>query len=308
MQGLQALKTIWGNYGTTFTQDVASLKTAAAFTATLIHCLLRVLVAAKSVVVAPNQDKAFVKRQSAEVYFREAVGFTLGYGVVKTGDGFIKKKVAEHLGFKPEAPQTAGLFKSLGQSVNALTGKKLLLEEAPYALTGQRFTKPLTNDPKPKLQALGTFARDKLPAFLDEWHGLSASSVSREALELGGFTLLHNVVPLAISSVPAILISGWFLERLTLFKGEQVVDAVVGVMDVMEGKGFHHSKQQLAQAPASHPLVANPLPKPMTPSGAKPLPYQPTLAKPLTGSSLAVNTPVNTWAPYQTGRSPFVYS
>jgi hypothetical protein len=302
MQGLQALKTIWGNYGTSFTQDIASLKTAAAFTATLVHCLLRIGVAAKSVAVAPEHDQAFVKRQSAEVYFREAVGFTLGYGVVKTGDIKLKSMVAQKLGFKPEAPQTVGLFNSIGKSFEALKGKELLLEEAPYALTGERFIKNLDNIPKPKLQAIGTWARDKLPAFFDEWHGLTASSVSREALELGGFKLLHNVVPLAISSVPAVLISGWWLERTTLFKGEQVVDAIVGAMDFMEGKGFHHSQQQLKNASASHSLVVQPLPKPMTPSGAEPLAYQPKSLAPMVGSATAFNAS----AFYQPVRSPFI--
>ena len=90
VKGLEALKLIGHNLTTTLTQDSASLKVGAAFTSTLVHVLLRCGVSVQSARKAPPNDAYFVKRQSAEVLFRELVGFTLGYGVVKEFSKFLK--------------------------------------------------------------------------------------------------------------------------------------------------------------------------------------------------------------------------
>lgn len=268
VKGMEALKIISHNLSTTLTQDSASLKVGAAFTSTLVHVLLRCGVAVGSARTAPPQDQFFVKRQSAEVLFRELVGFTLGYGVVKKFDKVLKKRLEKALQFEKETPQTVGLFKSLGLAKDAIFGKELNLERAPMALTGETITHSY-GGPKPNLEKLGRFLRDQLPNAFDDLHGLTEKSVTAEALEKGAFKFLHTVVPLAIGSVPAIFISGWALERLTLLHGEEVVDFITNTS--------HHDKPHFVKLKKQHlASQGEPIPENLTqqwqgPAAAQPL-------------------------------------
>jgi hypothetical protein len=122
--------TALGNIGKTMLQDSATLKTDIAFWATLMHTVMRVQEAYITGEVEPYDDKhkdvmspeekTYRRNQSAMTYFREIVGVSLGWGVLKVGQAYQKKTMQQKHNYHNGSDYSISVKKGLGQFWNAL--------------------------------------------------------------------------------------------------------------------------------------------------------------------------------------------
>jgi hypothetical protein len=134
----ELLGQLWHNVGTSLSQDSKSLKLAAAFWSTLIHVIGRCQVAVASYVNAPPEDKAFTHRQSNEVLFRELVGFSVGWGMLKPFEKNIKQMIADQTGYKVTRVGTTSVGEGIGKSLKILQGKLSHIHRGPEVITGEQ--------------------------------------------------------------------------------------------------------------------------------------------------------------------------
>lgn len=218
------LARIGSNVATTMAQDISTMKSGAAFWSTFVHVLLRCGVAIQSSRTAPPDDLYFTKRQSAEVLFRELVGFSLGFGVVKQLDGILKGRVRKWANYDIERPGTTGLVKGVKEAVGVLTGRVKEVKKSPAVMTGETVVKKIGDTPE-FFTKVGRWAQKTLPETVSK---IPKDVVDPAQLEKMGFKFAHTWLPVAIGSIPAIYISGWLLERSTLLHGERIVDIITG--------------------------------------------------------------------------------
>jgi hypothetical protein len=119
-----------GNIGKTLFQDSATLKTDIAFWATLLHVIMRVQEAYITGEVQPNdaehknilspEEKTYRRDQSAMTYFREIVGMTLGWGVLKVGQAWQKEAMLQKYNYHNASAYSISIKKGLGQFKDAL--------------------------------------------------------------------------------------------------------------------------------------------------------------------------------------------
>ena len=135
--------TALGNIGKTMLQDSATLKTDIAFWATLMHTIMRVQEAYITGEVEPNdakhqdmtpEEKIYRRNQSAMTYFREIVGVTLGWGVLKVGQAWQKDAMQKQHNYHNGSDYSVPVNKGLGQFWDALT-KGTPIEPLPNVFT-----------------------------------------------------------------------------------------------------------------------------------------------------------------------------
>ena len=123
-----------GNIGKTMLQDSATLKTDIAFWATLMHTVMRVQEAYITGEVEPyneknkntmsQEEKTYRRDQSAMTYFREIVGVTLGWGVLKVGQAYQKGAMQKQHNYHNASAYTVSVKQGLGQFWDALAKDK----------------------------------------------------------------------------------------------------------------------------------------------------------------------------------------
>ncbi|MFM7469772.1 MAG: hypothetical protein ACKO37_09760 [Vampirovibrionales bacterium] len=252
------LAEVWRNVGTSLSQDSKSLKLAAAFWSTLIHVIGRCQVAVTSYVNAPPEDKAFTHRQSNEVLFRELVGFSVGWGLLKPFEKTIKQQVAKQTGYVVERPGTTGVGEGIAQTLHILQGKLTHVTRGPDVLTGEEIIRKTRLELDKRLLTLGAVLRDR--------YGLIAKSVVDPAqLERVAFKWAHDYIPIAVGTVPALALAGWWVERTTLVKGNKM-------MRQTAGKALDEAHEENhASAPVS-PMMSSPSMVSATPMTTPPAP------------------------------------
>ena len=123
-----------GNIGKTMLQDSATLKTDIAFWATLMHTVMRVQEAYITGEVEPYDDKhkdtmsqeekTYRRDQSAMTYFREIVGVSLGWGVLKIGQAYQKGAMQKKYNYHNASAYSISVKQGLGQFWDALAKDK----------------------------------------------------------------------------------------------------------------------------------------------------------------------------------------
>lgn len=228
MDRTQALSTIGSRLWQSVSQDAGLLKESSAFYATLIHVLMRIYVAADSARrPAPTpEEKRYNEQASAMVFFREGVGFTLGWGVLKAGENFLSKRVFDRLsGYEITKPGVLGPGKAIGLAVKSLLNPtKVKIPDIPTAITGQElWAKRAGAKAIPRVQN----ALIKIGGWANKQGWLEAKDRLPD-LELRGYKFVRNNVPKLLTSPLAILWAGWWLERTTLLHGDQIINVLLG--------------------------------------------------------------------------------
>jgi hypothetical protein len=245
------LRTVANNTWQTVSQDGDELAVSAAFWATIIHVVLRVMQAQYSAQQpGPPAEVAYRKRESAKTFFREVVGVTLGWGVIKTVGKVVKAQLLTHYGYKQEKPGTTPLGKGIGQAVAVLKGELSNVPAGPVAITGES-----------NLFKVGDKFHDELLSVgraLTKWGSPKNSHLpmpSMAVLEKTGFKFVHGYLPVALGAALAIPISGWWLERTTLLHGEAMIDKLMELT--------HKDDKKAAQPVVAVAVAKPPLPSPV---------------------------------------------
>ncbi|MDX2085974.1 MAG: hypothetical protein SFZ03_11365 [Candidatus Melainabacteria bacterium] len=241
MSRWQNLLTIGNNVGQTLIQDVTSLRTSAALLYTTVQVALRCGVALRSSMLpGPPEEVRYRKRESAEVCFREVVGFSASWLAIRMVETFTRGQLEKAYGYRIVRPGTTGPMAGLKQAWEVLRGRLNTVMPAPEALTSQAIYERLPT------QATGVLGR------LFRTLGNAFAGVFRQAnpeAMLKGFRFVHDYLPPAIGAIPALLLSGWLLERATLIHGKALFDAILG----------HRGDVDVARLPAtatSYPKMA----------------------------------------------------
>jgi hypothetical protein len=205
----------------TFSQDTASIQTGSALWASLVQVLLRCRVSADSYRKAPEEDH-YTKRESKEVIYRELGGFTSSYGVVKVISNTLKNWMTSKAGYRLVSPGTTTVGEALNNIRKVVTGQLKVVEEPPAVLSGK--VDLVAINPKGQAALKGFLSPEWLAQTgqkLQKWHVLDKNILSAD-LPKKAFKTLHTWIPLAVGTIPALLISGWFLEYATLKRGAKI--------------------------------------------------------------------------------------
>lgn len=232
----------------TLTQDPAALKNDAAFWATLIHVVTRIIKAKQTAAQpADPQEKQYREQMSAMTFFREAVGFTSSWVVIKTVDKVLKGALRRAFAYEEVSPGTTPISGAIHQAWEVLRGKRTTVDAVPEAITGfsqwrRTLKEGQTLAPwKDNLtEGLGYF----LSRLQDKPLSQHLDDAARAALRLEGFKALHTVLPILAGVPLALGISGWWLERTTLLHGQ----AVVNILMQGNGDGTNATLGQRLQA------------------------------------------------------------
>jgi hypothetical protein len=242
------IKTILSNTGRTLGQDSAALRHDIALWATWAQVLMRIGVAYTTPQQEPDKDKRhYAERQSAMTYFREFVGMTIGWTLLKALQKYFGKHTAEWAGYEQTNLDTnTPLGKGISQIKQVLCGKLTHVE--PLADTIPELALWRRKDPKAPIKlglvkmgyalehpapylwkGLGTrFARWRAPLP----KAVAKDTVKLLALEAKGAKFMHHNLPVALGSLPGLIIAGWGLERLTLHRADNVKDTVLSLMQM----------------------------------------------------------------------------
>jgi hypothetical protein len=232
---LHDLGTVAKNTWQTVSQDGDELSVSAAFWATLIHVVLRVMQAQYSAQQpGPPAEVAYRKRESAKTFFREVVGVTLGWGVIKTVGKVVKAQLLKAYGYEQQKPGVTPLGKGIGQAIAVLKGELSNVPAGPVAITGEAHLVKVGDKAHEGLRRGGAilhaWSRSLAP---DKQHLPMPSLVE---LEKTGFKFVHGYLPVALGAALAIPISGWWLERTTLLHGEAMIDKLMELTHKDEAK------------------------------------------------------------------------
>ena len=242
------IKTIFSNMGRTLGQDSAALRNDIALWATWAQVLMRIGVAYTTPQQEPDKDKRhYAERQSAMTYFREFVGMTIGWTLLKALQKYFGKHTADWAGYEQTNLGTnTPLGKGISQIKQVLKGKLTHVEplaatipelslwrrknpKAPIKLSLVKLGYALEH-PAPYLwKGLGTrFARWRAPLPAE----VAKDATKLLALEAKGAKFMHHNLPVALGSLPGLIIAGWGLERLTLHRADNVKDTVLSLMQM----------------------------------------------------------------------------
>jgi hypothetical protein len=265
-----ALGNISHNIGVTLTQDTGSLKKNAALIATLIHVLMRVKEAYESsnTETKDPKEKQYNQEQSAMTYFREIIGFTTGFLLLKRIQGILEKQITKHHQYQEQKFGGTSISQNIKDAVGVLNGtvKPSDIQRIPNALVTETVlhrmhANPVNlglaqigyalNDPKLETDSLIS------PKFWKRaWNmkfGTEAETLVREAVgkkvnpqemaeltqrllkyEKDGLKLVQKQKPVYIGLIPSILISGFGIEYASLHYGPLVKKNMLGLMRFLQ--------------------------------------------------------------------------
>ncbi len=262
----KALGDITHNIGVTLTQDTGSLKKNAALIATLIHVVMRVKEAydSSNADTKDPKEKQYNQEQSAMTYFREIIGVTTGFVLLKRLQAILEKQITKHHQYQEQKFGGAGISQNIKDAVGLLNGKvkPAEIQRIPNALVSETALHRMHKNPinlglaqighalnDPKLETDSVISPKFWKRAWNMKFGKEAETLVREAVgkkmssqemaeltqrllkyEKDGLKLVQKQVPVYIGLIPSILISGFGIEYASLHYGPLVKKNMLGLM------------------------------------------------------------------------------
>ena len=275
----KALGTIAHNMGVQLTQDSALLKTNAAIIATLIHVIMRVKEAydSSNAPTSSPEESHYNQEQSAMTYFREIVGFSTGFVLLKRLQGIFENHIQYQYQYEKQKYGASSLQEHLADAFGVLSGKRNAseIERLPNALvTDTEWVRKHHSPVDLKLAQIGhALKHQETSDWLTDhrfwkraWHMLSGKEVeamlhpeklaklnedelkalTQELLdyEKEGFKLVQKQVPLYLGVLPSVIIGGFGIEYASLHYGPVVKKNMLGLMRFLHVIPQEESKAQ----------------------------------------------------------------
>jgi hypothetical protein len=263
-----ALGHVMHNIKVELTQDSGSLKKNAALIATVIHVITRVKEAYDSSNMATNdpRERQYNQEQSAMTYFREIIGVTTGFVLLKRLQGIFERNIRSHYQYQHQAIGRTGIWQNIKHALGLLNGKvhHSEIKRVPNALVTETALHRMHDSPlQMHLVQIGHALNDKTlqtnwvisPKFWQRAHKMfwgkdaerlvnqalnSANSSERHELtqrllkyEKAGLKLVQDQLPVYLGLIPSILISGFGIEYASLHYGPTVKKYMLGLMQFL---------------------------------------------------------------------------
>lgn len=267
----KALAAVFHNFMVTLTQDSAALCNNAALVATLIHVVMRVKEAYDSSCAPTDNPKEaqYNQEQSAMTYFREIVGVTLGFVLLKRLQKVYGVKIKKHYQYEEAEQGKISIGQNIGHFFGILNGKvapsriskvskafvnKVVLErrhdnpinlrlaQIGYALekydpeTEGEHVEWLTS-PSYWKRAWKMFFGQEAQSMVEGLKTSAASPADLEKItkkllscEQKGFKVVKAQLPVVLGLIPSVLISGFGIEYASLHYGPQVKQNMLHLM------------------------------------------------------------------------------
>ena len=262
----QALGDITHNIGVTITQDSGALKKNAALIATLIHVVMRVGEAYDSS-NAPTKDpkeRQYNQEQSAMTYFREIIGVTTGFVLLKRLQGIFEKQITQHFQYKEQKFGGVGVTQNIKDAVGVLNGNlaTTAIKRIPNALVTETALHRMHDNPIDlRLAQIGAALDNKnletdwvisskfWKRAYNMFVGKEAETLVRQAVENNaspqelaeltqrllryekeGLKTVQKQLPVYLGIIPSVLISGFGIEYASLHYGRLVKTNMLGLM------------------------------------------------------------------------------
>ncbi|MCE2930026.1 MAG: hypothetical protein LW809_01385 [Vampirovibrionales bacterium] len=261
-----ALGDVTHNIAVTLTQDTGSLKKNAALIATLIHVLMRVKEAydSSNAETKDPKEREYNQEQSAMTYFRELIGFTTGFVLLKRLQGIFEKQITKHHQYQEQKFGGASISQNIKNAVGLLNGnvKPSDIKRIPNALVTETALHRMHANPvnlglaqigyalnNPKLETDSLLSTKFWKRAWNMKFGKEAETLVREAVqkkanpqdmaeltqrllkyEKDGLKLVQKQVPVYLGLIPSILISGFGIEYASLHYGPLVKKNMLTIM------------------------------------------------------------------------------
>jgi hypothetical protein len=263
-----ALGHVMHNIQVELTQDPGSLKKNAALIATVIHVITRVEEAYHSSNMATNdpRERQYNQEQSAMTYFREIIGVTTGFVLLKRLQGVFENKIRTHYQYQHQAIGRTGIGQNIKHALGLLNGNvhHSEIKRVPNALVTETALHRMHDSPlQMHLVQIGHALNDETlktnwvisPMFWQRAYKMlwgkeaerlvnqalkSANSSERHELtqrllkyEKNGLKLVQNQLPVYLGLIPSILISGFGIEYASLHYAPTVKKYMLGLMQFL---------------------------------------------------------------------------
>jgi hypothetical protein len=264
----KALGTIAHNMSVQLTQDSALLKTNAAIIATLIHVVMRVKEAydSSNAPASSPEESHYNQEQSAMTYFREIIGFSTGFLLLKRLQGVFEKYIQYHYQYEKQKYGASSLQGHLADAFGVLSGKQAPseIQRLPNALVSDtEWARKHQSPVDLKLAQIGHALKHQetsnwlmdaqfwkrawrmvkgkdVEAMVHPEHLAKLSETQLKALtqelldyEKEGFKLVHKQVPLYLGVLPSVIIGGFGIEYASLHYGPVVKKNMLGLMRLL---------------------------------------------------------------------------
>jgi hypothetical protein len=263
-----ALGHVMHNIKVELTQDSGSLKKNAALIATVIHVVTRVKEAYDSSNMATNdpRERQYNQEQSAMTYFREIIGVTTGFVLLKRLQGIFEGNIRSHYQYQQQALGRKSIGQNIKHALGLLNGKvdPSKIKRVPNALVTETALHRMHDSPlQMHLVQIGHALNDKTlqtnwvisPKFWQRAYkmfwGKDAERLVNQALkstnsserheltqrllkyEKAGLKLVQDQRPVYWGLIPSILISGFGIEYASLHYGPTVKKYMLGLMQFL---------------------------------------------------------------------------
>jgi hypothetical protein len=259
----KALGDVAHNLGAAALQDGETLKPNVALIATLVHVMMRVKEAydSSNAPASSPQEQQYNQEQSAMTYFREVVGFSTGFLLLKRLQKMFGSQMATQFGYEKKKYGRVSIGQSLQQGVGLLRGtlQPQAIYRMPQALPNHTsWNRTEAHRPVNTFLAQMGYALEKeskaewifQPAFIKRAWNMVAGTDVKDALtaavkpdkmlaenlirwEGKGFELAHKQLPVYLGTIPSVLIAGFGVEYASLHYGKKVKKYMLGLMEAL---------------------------------------------------------------------------
>ena len=226
----QALSLIAKNVWKTLSQDTQMLKLNMAMIVSYGMVTARSFVstanARRAAKTESPEDAAYAKREAYKTIFREWVGATSNYGVIKVIDTGLKWVMRKVAGAEKTRSHTVGPVAGLKQAASVLidASKASTIKATPDAMLNTTLTQ--FKPGQMRLQGLWEWVGKKT---LDNDTVATLTKKGGQHLAEAGFEEAYKWGPICSGAILGCYLSGWLLERASLLHGEKIVDYLSGI-------------------------------------------------------------------------------
>lgn len=214
------------NTGNNLLQDHARLKTNSLIVSSLILVLSRVFIANLTAQKTKGTPEGPLRyREAVRTTIREFCGWTFGYIILRWVQNMTKTAMKIHFGIKDrhgEIPKASARY--FKERWAGMLKEQPLVKALSSAFKREKFTIPVS-EMDTTIEKAMEFAHPervaKAKGFFEKFLPAARRMGTQEFMET-----LMRWAPIAVGSVPAVLLAGYALERFTRDHSENVVDAI----------------------------------------------------------------------------------